>query len=197
MSQPPDRSLLIVKTPVLQRLDELCRDPLKRGALRADLEDSRQDYLEILVRHGAAKEYEAAHLRMHWYSRDTGWWRDEPTEAIVRRSLIKAIELATRDPTSGEERAQPLNIDSYWVLVGNQFEVTVVCSGMQVTRLLFAPSPPIDPRTFLAGSAPIWVVKRRSGSEMPGDDRAADVVEDVDETNEIVTVRLKGFPVDI
>jgi hypothetical protein len=193
MSQPPPQAPPILKNPVLQRLDELCRDPLKRDALLADLKDASQDYVDILVKHGGAKDYEAEHLRHHWYHRDGGWWGDEPTAAIVRQGLIHAIELATRDPETGAKRAQALTIDSYWVLLGNQFAVIVTCSDTQVTRLVVAPGPPLDPAAQLPDKAPIWVIKRSSGAEKPGDERTGEVVEHVEEKSEVVTVRSKGF----
>ena len=195
MSQPPPQPPPILKVPVFKRLDDLCRDPLKREALLADLKDWTQDYVDILVKHRAAKDYEAEHLRAHLYNKQTGWWRDEPIEAIMRQGLIQAIELATRDPETWEKRAQPLNIDSYWVFASNQFAVIVTCSDTQVTRLLLTPNPPLDPRAQLPAKAPIWVVKRgigvAQGQESPGE-----VVEHVDEKNEVATVRVKAFPYD-
>jgi hypothetical protein len=195
MSRPQDPAPPILKVPVLQRLDDLCRNPQTRDALLADLKDWQQDYVDILVKYGAAKENVAAHLRTHFYDRKQGWWGDEPTAAIVRQGLIQAIELAMRDPETGEMRAQPLTIDSYWVLIGNQFATIITCSDTQVTRLLLTPPPLPDPAAQLPGRAPIWVVKRgigvAQGQESPGE-----IVEHVDAKNEVVTVRVKAFPYD-
>jgi hypothetical protein len=195
MSRPRDPAPPILKVPVLQRLDDLCRNPQTRDALLADLKDWQQDYVDILVKYGAAKENVAAHLRTHFYDRKQGWWGDEPTAAIVRQGLIQAIELAMRDPETGEMRAQPLTIDSYWVLIGNQFATIITCSDTQVTRLLLTPPPLPDPAAQLPGRAPIWVVKRgigvAQGQESPGE-----IVEHVDAKNEVVTVRVKAFQYD-
>jgi hypothetical protein len=195
MSRPQDPAPPILKVPVLQRLDDLCRNPQTRDALLADLKDWQQDYVDILVKYGAAKDNVAAHLRTHFYDRKQGWWGDEPTAAIVRQGLIQAIELAMRDPETGEMRAQPLTIDSYWVLIGNQFATIITCSDTQVTRLLLTPPPLPDPAAQLPGRAPIWVVKRgigvAQGQESPGE-----IVEHVDAKNEVVTVRVKAFQYD-
>jgi len=176
-------------------LDDLCRDPKTRDALLADLKDWQQDYVDILVKYRVAKANVAAHLRTHFYDRKQGWWGDEPTAAIVRQGLIQAIELAMRDPQTGEMRAQPLTIDSYWVLIGNQVATIVTCSDTQVTRLLLTPSPPFDPTAELPGKAPIWVVKRGIGA-VQGQESPGEVVEHVDAENEVVTVRVKAFSYD-
>src|SRR5919109_4147953 len=193
MSRPRDPAPPLLKVPVLQRLDDLCRDPLKRDALLADLKDSTQDYVDILVKYGAAKDDVAAHLRTHFYDRNQGWWGDEPAAAIVRQGLIQAIELAMRDPHTGEMRAQPLTIDSYWVLIGNQLATIVTCSDTQVTRLLLTPSPPFDPTLELPGKASIWVVKHAIGL-VEGQEGPGEVVEHVDAKNEVATGRVKAFP---
>jgi hypothetical protein len=83
-----------------------------------------------------------------------GFWpvQYHPTEPIVRKGLIKAIELAI-------ETNRPL--DSYWIPASDRFETIVILNDQQVTRLILTPpTPPPQRPERIANSAAIWMIKR-------------------------------------
>jgi hypothetical protein len=151
----------------------------RRQALLTALKDWSRDYIQILMEYTGLTRAEADYLRKTWYNPRGGWWPEhQPIEPIIRQSLITAIELAA-------ERNLPL--DSYWLAVGDQFQVIVACSDHQVTRLILTPPAPeaAADRTRLTAEMAIWVIKHSAPWEK---------IEWCDAERQIVVSRLKGLP---
>jgi hypothetical protein len=121
----------ITKGSIHQKVDAAANDLSKRAAFLAALEDWEQDYVDILVEHAGLTESEARHLRDKWYG-PHGWLpQDPPIEEEIRKGLIRAIQKASDEN---------LPIDSWWIAVGNHFEVFEVVSKQQVTRIILTPT---------------------------------------------------------
>lgn len=171
----------IAKVPISKRIDDLSRDPVKRDAFLEDLKDWKQDYFDVLVKHGvlkrndsrqsAKKDDEYQHYRKHWFNYDhKGWWRDHPHvahfERIHRQGMIEAFQ---------EAQNRNLPIDTYWICFGpakpvqcehverpiiGPFEICVTWNENQITRIILTPGMPMDPDPdSLTAEEPFVVVK--------------------------------------
>src|SRR5437870_11952297 len=99
---------------ILKSLGDVCNDhkPQLKGSLSTsdaflkDLKDEKQPLLSIFGKYGVAKtDAEKEHLNKDWFNETTGWWpHAQPVEPIIRQGLIKALEVAARDPDTGAER---------------------------------------------------------------------------------------------
>jgi len=110
-------------------------DPAARQRFLTALKNSPQDYVQLLVQYVEVTQPEEQFLRTYWYNPNGGWWRDkQPIESKVRQNLIEALELAVE---------KNLPIDTYHVVGGgNLFDVVVVSSTYQITRLIVTPPIP-------------------------------------------------------
>ena len=125
-----------------------------RGPFLADLNDWDQDYLEVMRQHANLNDDEIYYLRTYWYNADTTWWPDHyPTEPIVRQGTIQAIQVATD---------ANLPMRSYWMAVGDRFEMLVARSEEQVTRIMLTPPAPATAAVH-RNRANIWVVQHGIG----------------------------------
>jgi hypothetical protein len=170
MAEGPAPPGIIAKGLVNRKVDNTCNDLSKRDAFLAALRDAGRDFVQILIEHASVTSREADHLRRYWFNDkwaapDSGcWWQDkQPIVSIVRQGLIKALEVATQDPDTGEKRSLP--IDSYWLSGGATFEVIVTCSPQQITRIILTPPVPVHLPGNLTARAPIWVVKHSTPGE--------------------------------
>ena len=193
----------IVKGPVHQVVDAIVNDPdpAKRAALLAKLRSASSattgadEYCQFLEANGLTAGH-GAYLRKWWYIDPTYrfWHWLQPIYPILRRGLIKAIEVA-------DSVSPALPLDSYWSPGGTQVQVFVTQSKYQVTRIILTPAtpPPKLPRTK---NADLWVVRRGSSSLKPGDgdpqwDPLAkppvgdELVEAVD--GDVITWRIRDF----
>jgi len=130
------------------------------------------DYLTVLKRIGVS-DTATAYLRDTWYNTRTGYWpRLQPIYPLLRRGLIKALEVAgDRTP-----------LDSYWLPTAeNVFIAVPICQNPWcVIRVIVTPPPTImseQPRTV---PAPMWTVKKTAGdplgeTEESGDDLDSEV----------------------
>ena len=88
---------------------------------------------------GTVEEY----FRTKWLH----FWSDSfPVEAIVRQSLIEAIELAKN---RSEREGHFVDLDCYWIWTNDQsrFEVLITVNARQVTRIVLTPPPPTTPNS--------------------------------------------------
>jgi hypothetical protein len=163
----------ICKVSILKRVDELSRNPAKRDAFLASLEDRTKDLATILVEHQALQRGdEEQHYRNHWFNENgQGWWRNtehQPAiQNILREGLLQAFQ---------EAKAHNVPVDSYWICMGNQFAMYITRSSQQVTRIILTPSIPAElmaavqaaaARESPGGPAPIWVVNRGGTVQVP------------------------------
>jgi hypothetical protein len=144
-------------------------DALKHEAATVEI------YLDILQRPSpdwpGVTQAEADYLRRTWFGT---WWPGlQPVYPRVRHGLIKAIEEA------GNFRL----LDSYWCSAGADtvFEVFVLRSFFQVTRIILTPPPPTDAPVppMRTNASPAWVVKPRVADEAPGTQTLTEIVETV------------------
>ena len=180
----------IVKGPVHTQVDVYANSPQRPHFLTA-LQSTR-DYLDILGTDAQVEPRLIEYLRRTWYNLSaSGWWPWlQPIQPLIRRGLIQALELASRDPDTGEERKLPLPIESYWMPDGNQVETVIVVSAQQVTRILL--TPPSPPPMYRRNTpVAIWNV-RRSGPQTVGNETLEEIVVAVYE--DIATWRRKEFP---
>ncbi len=134
----------------------------RRSIILAALKDPSQDYIQIMKSLCKVPAKYADYVGKYWYDpnwqspESLCWWKaHQPAEPISRQSLIDAIEIANE---------ANLPIDSYWLPVGESWEVLVSRSEYQVTRLMMTPPSPL-PRssrstTHMTALADIWVTKR-------------------------------------
>jgi hypothetical protein len=180
----------IVKGPVHTQVDVYANSQQRQHFLTA-LQSTR-DYLDILETDARVDLRLIEYLRRTWYNLSaSGWWPWlQPIQPLIRQGLIQALELANRDPDTGEERTPFLPIESYWMPDGDQVETLIVVSTQQVTRILLTPpSPP--PFRYRGTPVPIWNV-RRSGPQIVGNETLEEIVVAV--KDDIVTWRRKEFP---
>jgi hypothetical protein len=191
--------------PIMRKIDIMANDLSQRENFLAALRDPKQGYVDILAYFGPLTPgaeltpYELKALREYWFDphwedpKSECWWKDhQPIEPIIRQGLIKAIEVASEDPDSKQKRN--LLIDSHWVCIGDQFEVTVTCSGDHVTRINLTPlireySPPKNPQ-----KVPSWVIKRDRSYRAKGNETLLDIVDELgpeDKRGRVVTFRHK------
>jgi uncharacterized membrane protein len=155
----------IVKPPLLKRIDELSKnlllvDPL----LKALKTETQRSLVDIGVQHKCidAASDEASCLRQRWFDHEHGWWKDlPPAEAVLRRGLIRALELITE---------HKLPLDCYWVLGADQIKVTVSKSDHQITLLILSPMAPADAPIgrSQARGPDIWVYGSGAGAAHRG-----------------------------
>jgi hypothetical protein len=158
------------------------------------------DYLAVLRNRAGVPAQETGYLKQTWYNEGIdlqgpiGWWLWlQPIHLIIRKGLIKAIELANRDPDTGNARNPPLPIDSYWITSGNEVEVILTVDGppqqpRQVTRIILTPPSP-GPTPRRTRLSPMWVIRRDLDTQ--GRETDDEVVEVVDTANKIITRRQK------
>jgi len=177
----------IVKGPVHQLVDTVVNDPTRRAAFLAALRNAgtADQYCDLLKYHGLTED-QAKYLREWWYNEPRSFWPQlQPIYPILKRGLIKAIEVADMNPS--------LPVDSYWSPGGTDVQVCITRSRYQVTRIILTPAtpPPVVQRTK---DAPIWVVRRGDASLKVGDSPAKisdEVVEAVD--GDVITWRIRDF----
>lgn len=151
----------ITKGPVLYYLDQLSRSDAslsRLGMLLEALEQLQPTYrglVDVFQQH-LFPDYDPArlealnnYLRRYWFDEAQGWWRSQqPIEPVFCQGLIKALQeainnpitIAVEDPAQGK-RQKALPIDSYWLVVGERFEMTICRSLQQVTLLILTPLP--------------------------------------------------------
>ncbi len=143
---------IVTRGSILKKSDAAANDPQQREALLNDLNNWDLDYVEILIKYAALTPGEAQFLRDNWFT-DNGWWQNlQPIVVPTRQSLITAREVAME----GEER---LPIESYWVCVSDRFDVALMRSASQITRLLLTPPPGAMNLVLHEELAPIWTIK--------------------------------------
>ena len=144
----------IIKPPVLKRLDELSKNLLLVEPLLKSLKaEMQRSLVDIGVQHKCvdAGSDEAKCLRQRWFDHEQGWWKElPPSEPVVRRGLIRALELITE---------HKLPLDCYWILGADQVKVVVGKSEHQVTVLFLSPMVPPDAQLsrFQARGPDLWV----------------------------------------
>ncbi|MDH3603332.1 MAG: hypothetical protein OEU26_27275 [Candidatus Tectomicrobia bacterium] len=125
-----------------------------RGPFLTALQDLSQSYLDVMDDHVHLTTEEISYLREYWYDTGYTFWPDHyPTEPIVRQGTIKAIEVATE---------QNVPMRSYWMTVGDRFEMLVASSDEQVTRIMLTPPVPATAPAH-RNRARIWVVQHGIG----------------------------------
>jgi len=142
-----------IKGTVHKRVEQLVNgNPQARDALLDALRNTTKDYVQILIDQANLTREEADHLRKTWYSSGCWWPAHHPMEPIVRQSLIKALELA---------RPENLDIDSYWLCAGDEFQVMVTRNNQRVIRLILTPLPQCAP----GQPQPVWIFKKGTVSQ--------------------------------
>jgi hypothetical protein len=174
----------ISKGRVQQAMEGVANDPkLRPGFLNAlQGPQTPTDWIDFLRDSGGLSPGDENYFRNNWLY---FWSQTYPVEAIVRQSLIVAIDLATRDPDNGDERFLP--IDCYWLWTNDtsKFEALITYNVRQVTRIILTPPPPTKPNmSLLTGMAPFWIV-RASPVEVEQEI-------DKDPEGEWITVRIKA-----
>jgi hypothetical protein len=200
----------IVKGPVHQAIDALVnQNAATRAAFLGALKtlqppdaDHTEAYLNILKDHAPQLEVVdhpvlirvklLDYLHDAWYTPSdkptkqrrlgvAGFWPAEhhPTEPVIRQGLIAALELAT-------EKQLPL--DSYWVATGDRVETLVLCTPLQVLRLLMTPpTPPPSHTDHLMNFADIRVIKR-------GKQEDWETLMAQHQSGQVITTQLKVMP---
>lgn len=215
----------ITKGPVLYYLDQLSRSDAslsRLGMLLEALEQLQPTYrglMDVFQQH-LFPDYDPArlealnnYLRRYWFDEAQGWWRSQqPIEPVFCQGLIKALQeainnpitIAVEDPAQGK-RQKALPIDSYWLVVGERFEMTICRSLQQVTLLILTPPPPNPRPGIWDQDTPVWVVRRDTTAAAPdqaGQSAVGAVVEEgrVERdqvegvqtvTNRVITVRVR------
>jgi hypothetical protein len=188
----------IVKGPVHQLVDRVVNDQKERAAFLAGLRSANDAgaYITLLRGYGLTLK-QADYLLEWWYDEPKSFWPNlQPIYQILKRGLIKAIEVA-------DEVNPALPIDSYWspsgpVIGGTGIQVLVTRSQYQVTRIILTPVTP-PPKVQRTKDAPMWVVSHGDSSLKPGDfpNKATisdEVVEAVD--GDVITWRIRDFDFD-
>jgi hypothetical protein len=154
---------MISKGLVQQAIENVANNPQQRGDFLRVLKDNNPeaDWIHFLRDNGGLDIGAERYFREDWL-RDF-WSKAFPVEAIVRQSLIEAIELANRDPDTGQERFLP--IDCYWIWTNDpsKFEALIAVNERQVTRIILTPPPPTtptNPKRPLTRSTSFFIVKQ-------------------------------------
>lgn len=177
----------IVKGPVHQAVDAVVNDPTRRAAFLAGLRGAATaDQYCTLLTDNLLPPVQADYLRRWWYNgADRFWPWLQPIYPILKRGLIKAIEVADMSPV--------LPLDSYWSTGGTQVQVFVARSKQQVTRIILTPATP-PPTVRRMRDAPMWVVRRDNASLAvgasvgPAHDEVVDAVD-----GDVITWRIRDF----
>lgn len=161
-------------------IEKVANDPQLRADFLTTLKGPQEpnDWLDFLEEHGldsAAVSY----IREHWQTMwQTYSYSAELVEAIMRQSLIEAIDLAE---SLTQDRHNPIPIDCHWIWTDDRkrFEVFITFNERQVTRILLTPPPPTTrPRPLLGQDPNYFVVKSRDRieedleKELPRDPKA-------------------------
>ena len=136
---------IILKHPILARIDEISRDCAKVGALRdlLILECSAGALADVAVRHGICTRELADHMLRYWANVDgAGWLGEIMSELRLRVLEVCELLLAGGPPLS-----------SWWILgLGERFRIAL--SPTEEQLLLFMTTPPF-PRIIGASKMPI------------------------------------------
>lgn len=148
MSQDPVVSPvpLMLKHPILARIDEISCDREKVAALR-DLLVSGADaaaLADVAVRHGVVSRALADQMLVTWANvGGTGWLGEILAE--LERGAREAAELLL---------ARPRTLSSWWILgLTSEFRILVQPAGDRL--LLFMTTPPLPPEIHFAKMAPM------------------------------------------
>lgn len=148
---------IISKGLVLKAIEKVTRERRADflSALNNPSTTPGSDWITFLAQHGGLDPNAEDYFRTAWLA--TFWSPRYPVEAIVRRGLIEAIELANQQGGS-------LPIDGYWIWThdASKFEVLIAPSPQQVTCIFLTPptnSPPVNPAALTA-LAPLFAVKQ-------------------------------------
>jgi len=100
------------------------------------------------------------YLGRYWFDEATGWWPEfQPIAPIYATGLLQTLN------TSLAPKADPLPIDSYWVLNHHHVEMLNLVSARQVTLLIATPSPAeLAPSGMWSEESQAWVTTRRAGT---------------------------------
>lgn len=158
-------SEVISKGSGLVKVDAQLNNPAGRQELLHKLSDLPPDqdrteaYLAILQTVCNFTPGETNYLRRWWFSPQGFWPNQYPVEPVIRRYMIKAIEVAGDLP-----------IDTYWLTVGTEFRMIITKSAWQITRMMITPEP--DALSLLRygkeynveilhqTAVPIWIIRR-------------------------------------
>ena len=141
-----------------------------RGPFLAALSDWTLDYLDVMQRFANLTIEEVDYLREYWYDAEHTFWPEHyPTEPIVRQGTIQAIQVATD---------QNIPMRSYWMTVGDRFEMLVASSDEQVTRIMLTPPVPATAPAH-RNRARIWVVQHGIGVVEQQDDRRETIIDTI------------------
>src|SRR2546425_7541706 len=137
----------ISKGCILENLDKACNGP-DRDAFYKALNDESQPLFEIWKTFGVLEQqWQKDHLSQHWFNKD-GWWKDlpgiQPVEPIMRRGLIKALDLANKPPQFDPsiQIKGPLPVDNYWICGGRRFQMVMSVNERQVILIILSPEQP-------------------------------------------------------
>ena len=136
---------IILKHPILARIDEISRDCAKVGALRDLLTSdcSAGELADVAVRHGVCTRELADYMLRYWANVDGAGWLGE-IMIELRLRVLEVCELLLAG-------AQPLS--SWWILgLGESFRIAIAPTEEQL--LLFMTTPPF-PRVINASKMPI------------------------------------------
>ena len=97
--------------------------------------DPKASLVDLGIRFGYfSRPEEEEHFRKDWLDQEKGWFKQlPPIEPVIRAGLIKAIEQSIE---------HQLPIDTYWVRGGEQVEVAICRSELQLTVLIMTPAIP-------------------------------------------------------
>jgi hypothetical protein len=172
----------ISKGNVQQAIERVANNPLHRPNFLAALQGNPQiagtDWIDFLRDTGGLATGDENYFRISWLQ---FWSKTYPVEAIVRQSLIVAINLA--DTHSTPQNFMP--IDCYWIWTNDasKFEALITFNTRQVMRIILTPPPPTHPNmSTLTGEAPFWIVKANP----------VETVIDTDPEGEWITVQIKA-----
>lgn len=134
---------------------------------------SGTDWIDFLRDSGGLDRAAERYVRDQWLQ----FWPSYPVEALLRQSLIEAIELAnTHNPDP--KNLLPIECHWIWTNYNNKFEVLVTYNTRQVTRILLTPPPPTNSALPLRALAPYFIIKPRGDvdpeqeQELPRDPEA-------------------------
>jgi len=111
---------------------------------------------DVCARFGLFRDKEdERHLREDWLNEGGhGWWPNEPMEAMLRKGMIRAVQLL---------RQYDLPLASYW-RVGQgtpHVQITFAVSKQQITLLISTPPPRGRQRGRVSRNPKIWIVTHR------------------------------------
>jgi hypothetical protein len=142
-------------------IEEVANNESNRPGLMAALKDPENPtaWFNFLEDSGALESATADYVRNRWCK----FWpaySAETVEAILRQSLIEALDLAN-DLYEKHKSFMPIDCHWIWTNDAETLEVLLTYNERQVTRMLLTPPPPTNPRLSLPGLAPYFIVKPR------------------------------------